>query len=76
MIVFQGKTQSCLMTTKEMQVVVEGTDEDDWIKLNNDFIGYYRVQYQPEYLLRFQKDCDSKKLGELNRCVLYSIISR
>ena len=55
------------MEAKEMKVVVDGTEEDDWIKLNNDFIGYYRVQYQPEYLLRFQKECDYKNLSELNR---------
>lgn len=55
------------MEGKETKIVVEGTEAEDWIKLNNDFIGYYRVQYEPEYLLRFHKDLESKKLSELNR---------
>ncbi len=38
-----------------------------YIKLNDKFIGYYRVQYPPEYLEKFLPDIESKKLEELNR---------
>ena len=70
LITSKGHTQSCLMEGKEFKILVKDTGEDDWVKLNNDFIGYYRVQYQEEYLKRFQKANESKELSELNRLSL------
>lgn len=63
----KGLTKNVLMTTKTMDIVLEDTPEDAWVKLNQDYIGYYRVQYPADYLTRFSKDIESKTMSELDR---------
>jgi puromycin-sensitive aminopeptidase len=55
------------MEDETMNITIEC---GSWIKLNHDFIGYYRVQYEPDYLNAFLPDISSHKMSELNRLSL------
>ncbi|TRY77959.1 hypothetical protein TCAL_11219 [Tigriopus californicus] len=65
-----GTTQSVLLEQLEMEVTLENTPEDAWVKLNPEYMGYYRVQYPENYMVKFSPDIASKKLSELNRLAL------
>jgi len=41
--------------------------QNAYIKLNDDFAGYFRVSYPASYLQRFTEDFKSGKLSEINR---------
>jgi puromycin-sensitive aminopeptidase len=63
----EGKTESFLMKDETMDITVEC---NSWAKLNHDFIGYYRVEYDPAYLDAFLPDISSHKISELDRLSL------
>lgn len=65
-----GTTKSVLMEDIEMEITLENTPENAWVKLNPEYMGYYRVQYPETYMAKFTEDIASKKLSELNRLAL------
>ena len=62
-----GQSENFLLEGTSQDLRIPTTDKDTWVKLNNKFIGYYRVQYSPEYLQTFVKDIESKAMTELDR---------
>ena len=56
-----------LMTNKTMNLVLEGTSETSWMKLNQDFVGVYRVQYSTELTKKLLPAIESKSLPPLDR---------
>lgn len=60
------KSEQILFDKDQMTVRIKNPD-GNWVKLNNDFVGYFRVQYPAEYLSKFQSDLESKNVSELNR---------
>lgn len=49
------KAINTIFDKEEMEVTIEGVTESDWIKINPDSVGFYRVQYLPEMLQAFVK---------------------
>jgi puromycin-sensitive aminopeptidase len=62
-----GHSSSVLLRDNSMDIVVEDQPSDAWVKVNHNYVGYYRVQYPSEYMERFVPDINSRKLNELDR---------
>ncbi len=62
----EGDSVEFLMDSQEMSIEVNNPT-GSYVKINHDFIGYYRVQYPSAYLDKFVPHLVSKELSELNR---------
>ena len=56
-----------LFSTRKGEVVLNNVGANDWIKLNKDTVGTYRVQYSPEMLQQLLPAIESKSLPPLDR---------
>ncbi|KAI6191934.1 Aminopeptidase [Aphelenchoides bicaudatus] len=63
-----------LMTDRSQEVVIEVPD-NEWIKINSEFSGFYRVQYSDEMLKPLLSAVQTRKLGVLDRFNLSSDLS-
>lgn len=57
----------CLLEEKSSQVVVEGVNPDDWIKINVNAVGFYHVLYESSHLQELLPAVESKTLSALDR---------
>ncbi|KAI6209676.1 Aminopeptidase [Aphelenchoides besseyi] len=62
-----GVSTKLLLTEREQTVELENVPEDDWIKLNSELSGFYRVQYTDEMLKRLMEAVSAGQLNELDR---------
>lgn len=56
-----------LLSTAQSSVTIAGVPDGDWIKLNQDTVGVYRVQYSPDMLQELLPAIQSKTLPPLDR---------
>jgi puromycin-sensitive aminopeptidase len=61
-----------LMTQAEQEIVLDNVASDEWVKLNADTSGFYRVQYSEDMLKHLLGAIHSGKLGVLDRFGLVS----
>ncbi len=65
------KVVEVLLETKDTIVTLENVAEDEWFKVNPDYVGYYRVHYKNQADLNNLKPAiESKCLGEVDRLSL------
>ncbi|KAI6230360.1 Aminopeptidase [Aphelenchoides fujianensis] len=62
-----GVQQKFVMSEKEHSVTLEGLQPDDWIKLNSEFSGFYRVQYHDVMMQRLMAAVKSRELNAADR---------
>ncbi|KAI6205137.1 Aminopeptidase [Aphelenchoides besseyi] len=62
-----GVSTKLLLTEREQTVELENVPDDDWIKLNSELSGFYRVQYTDEMLKRLMEAVSAGQLNELDR---------
>ncbi|CRL03424.1 CLUMA_CG016271, isoform A [Clunio marinus] len=60
-----------VLDKKEMEVLIEGVTDKDWIKINPDTIGYYRTQYPSQMLEQFIPAIKNMSLPPLDRLGLH-----
>jgi len=60
-----------VLDKKEMEVLIEGVTDKDWIKINPGTIGYYRTQYPPQMLEQFVSAIKNRSLPPLDRLGLH-----
>jgi hypothetical protein len=58
-----------MLTAASMEVKLPGVQPGQWIKLNPDFVGFYRVAYGPEDLELLSSAIKSMSLPNLDRKV-------
>jgi aminopeptidase N len=63
-------SQKVLMEKPEITITLENIPEDDWIKLNYNSIGLYRVKYQSDALARLNEAIASKTLSPQDRLMI------
>jgi puromycin-sensitive aminopeptidase len=56
-----------LLASKTSEVVIPGVPASSWVKVNQDSVGVYRVQYSGEMLSRLIPGIESKTLPPLDR---------
>ncbi|CAF1182544.1 unnamed protein product [Adineta steineri] len=59
-----------LMDKPEITITLENISEDDWIKLNYNSIGLYRVKYEPKTLARLNEPIANKILSPQDRLMI------
>lgn len=59
--------QEVLMDKRETEVILNGVNENDWVKLNPGSAGFYRVQYSNEMLQMFKPAVSDLSLPPLDR---------
>ncbi|CAF1250693.1 unnamed protein product [Adineta steineri] len=59
-----------LMDKPEITITLENISEDDWIKLNYNSIGLYRVKYEPKLLARLNEPIANKTLSPQDRLMI------
>ena len=62
--------QQILMDQPEITVTLENLAEDDWIKLNYNSIGLYRVKYSSQSLARLNEAIATKALSPQDRLMI------
>jgi aminopeptidase N len=62
--------QKILMDESEITITLENLSEDDWIKLNYNSIGLYRVKYQSSTLGRLNEAIASKTISPQDRLMI------
>ncbi|KAI6226405.1 Aminopeptidase [Aphelenchoides fujianensis] len=62
-----GVQQKFVMSEKEHSVTLEGLQADDWIKVNHEFSGFFRVQYPDDTLQRLMAAVQAGQLNALDR---------
>lgn len=60
-----------VLDKKEMEVLIEGVTDKDWIKINPGTIGYYRTQYTSQMIEQFIPAITNKTLPPLDRLGLH-----
>jgi aminopeptidase N len=58
------------MDESEITITLENLSEDDWIKLNYNSIGLYRVKYQSSTLGRLNEAIASKTISPQDRLMI------
>lgn len=69
-----AKSENAYMTVldkKEMEVLIEGVTDKDWIKINPGTIGYYRTQYPSQMIEQFVDAIKNMSLPPLDRLGLH-----
>ena len=61
-----------LLSNRTSEVIVPDVVTSDWIKLNQDSVGVYRVQYSPEMLHDLLPAVESKVLQPIDRLTLHT----
>ena len=56
-----------LLDKEKTEVVLDGVDATQWVKLNPGTIGFYRVQYPTEMLEDFLSGIRTKSMPPLDR---------
>jgi len=59
-----------LMDEREKTITLENVSEDDWIKLNYNSIGLYRVKYQSKTLAHLNEPIANKILNPQDRLMI------
>jgi puromycin-sensitive aminopeptidase len=54
----------------EMTILVNGVSENDWIKLNVNSMGFYRIKYEPKSLYRLVEPIMNKTLNPQDRLMI------
>jgi aminopeptidase N len=67
--------QQVLMDKPEITITLENLPEDDWIKLNYNSIGLYRVKYQSDTLARLNEAIASKTISPQDRLMIQDDVS-
>jgi aminopeptidase N len=62
--------QKILMDEPEITITLENLSEDDWIKLNYNSIGLYRVKYQSNTLGRLNEAIANKTISPQDRLMI------
>lgn len=62
--------QQILMDKPEETITVTDIADDDWIKLNYNSIGLYRVKYQSETLARLNEPISTKSISPQDRLMI------
>lgn len=61
-----------LMTDKEMELTIDGIWRGEWVKLNPNYFGFYRVNYPTEMLEKFIPSIETKSMPPLDRLNIQS----
>ncbi|UJR20817.1 hypothetical protein I4U23_023929 [Adineta vaga] len=64
-----------LMDKPEVTVALENVSEDDWIKLNYNSIGLYRVKYESKTLARLNEPIANKTLSPQDRLIIQNDVA-
>jgi len=67
--------QQMLMDKPETTVTLENVSEDDWIKLNFNSIGLYRVKYESKTLARLNEPIASKTISPQDRLMIQNDVA-
>ncbi|KAL3276183.1 hypothetical protein HHI36_020901 [Cryptolaemus montrouzieri] len=62
-----SKEINFVMESREIKIFIPGAKVDDWIKLNPESVGYYRVQYSPELLKKLIPAIKTRQLDVIDR---------
>ncbi|CAF5063648.1 unnamed protein product, partial [Rotaria magnacalcarata] len=62
--------QQILMEKPEITVTLNNIDENDWIKLNYNSIGLYRVKYESKTLARLSEPITNKTISPQDRLMI------
>jgi aminopeptidase N len=62
--------QAILMDKPETTLTIENISEDDWIKLNFNSIGLYRVKYESQTLARLNEPIAQKTISPQDRLMI------
>ncbi len=63
-------SQQILMDKSEITIRLDNICEDDWIKLNYNSIGLYRVKYQSKSLARLNEPIENKIISPQDRLII------
>ncbi|CAF4427150.1 unnamed protein product, partial [Rotaria magnacalcarata] len=58
------------MEKPEITVTLNNIDENDWIKLNYNSIGLYRVKYESKTLARLSEPITNKTISPQDRLMI------
>ncbi|CAF2647758.1 unnamed protein product [Rotaria sp. Silwood2] len=67
--------QQILMDKPEITITLENIPDDDWIKLNYNSIGLYRVKYESETLARLNEPIANKKISPQDRLMVQNDVA-
>jgi len=67
--------EKLLMEQPETTITLENISADDWVKLNYNSIGLYRVKYSSESLARFNEPIAKKILSPQDRLMIQDDVS-
>ena len=62
-----GRDQSLLLTTRETEFTVDNVPKDGFVKLNPDWVGFYRVNYSEDMLTKLIAAIDGNELSSKDR---------
>ncbi|CAF1025971.1 unnamed protein product [Adineta ricciae] len=68
-------TKQILMDKPEVTVTLDNVSEDDWVKLNYNSIGLYRVKYESKALARLQEPIANKTLSPQDRLIIQNDVA-
>ena len=63
------------MDKPEMTITLDNVTEDDWIKLNFNSIGLYRVKYESKTLARLNEPIASKTISPQDRLMIQNDVA-
>ena len=69
-LIQQSLLKNFLWINRKSTITLENLSEDDWIKLNYNSIGLYRVKYQSDTLARLNEAIASKTLSPQDRLMI------
>ena len=67
--------QSYILTSKSDQITVEGVGPNDWFKINPEFCGFYRVNYNQELLSKLIGAIENNQLNCFDRLNILNDVS-
>ena len=67
--------QQVLLDKPEITLTLENVPADDWIKLNFNSIGLYRVKYQSESLARLNDPISKKTISPQDRLMIQNDVA-
>jgi aminopeptidase N len=63
------------MEKPEITITLDNVSEDDWIKLNYNSIGLYRVKYEPKTLARLNEPISNKTISPQDRLMVQNDVA-
>ena len=61
-----------MMKTRQTEVEIKDVWDGEWVKLNQNSIGFYRINYSPEMLERFTASIEDKSMPTMDRLNILS----